>query len=86
MKRDKKWQKRELGVLAQQVETHFRFAVSEKTVEEDTLYVNYAAMNIHLLEAVQALHAKNMKLDDALFKAKTKLNYLTAQLSTKQNL
>lgn len=48
--------------------------------------MNYAAMNIHLLEAVQALHAKNMKLDDALFKAKIKLNNLAAQLSTKQNL
>ncbi len=76
----KKVDRQEIGILAQSAERNFPTAVSKKTKAEDTLFVDYAALNIHLVEALQRLRIENDKLDSRIHNAQEKFKKLQAIL------
>jgi len=76
----KKVARQEIGILAQSSEGNFPTAVSKKTKAEDTLFVDYAALNIHLVEALQRLRIENDKLDSRIHNAKDKFKKLQGRL------
>lgn len=78
----KKIDRQEIGILAQSSERNFPTAVSKKTKVEDTLFVDYAALNIHLVEALQRLRIQNEKLDSRIHNAQDKFKKLQALLMT----
>ena len=59
----KKVNREEIGILAQTAEKHFPATVSKKTKDEETLFVDYASLNVHLIDALQKLRIENEKLD-----------------------
>ena len=79
-------EKREIGVMAQNLETNFRFAVSERKKPEDTLFVHYPTLNIHLIEALKVLIDKNKDLDGALKHARNRFDSLSREFEQKTNL
>ena len=76
----KKVDRQEIGILAQSSEGNFPTAVSKKTKAEDTLFVDYAALNIHLVEALQRLRIENDKLDSRIHNAQDNFKKLKARL------
>ena len=76
----KKVDRQEVGILAQSSERNFPTAVSKKTKTEETLFVDYAALNIHLVEALQRLRIENDKLDSRIHNAQEKFKKLQAIL------
>ena len=82
----KKSEKRHVGVLAQNLEENFGFAVSEQKKPEDSLYVNYATINIYLIDALKVLIEKNSNLDGDLENARNRFDSLSAKYSEKLNL
>ena len=76
----KKVNREEIGILAQTAKRHFPATVSKTTNDAETLFVDYAALNVHLIEALQKLKIENDKLDKRFQAALHNFQSLTSKL------